>query len=80
MRIPNVDVYVIDSNAKLLSKDIINEFRGRGDELHMNPLSFAEFMSVYEGNKYDGWKEYLLYRIVQCIDEMYKCNRSVESN
>ena len=61
MRIPNVDVYVTGSNAKFLSKDIITEFRGRGDELHMNPLSFAEFMSVYEGNKYDGWHEYVLY-------------------
>lgn len=61
MRILNVDVYVTGSNAKFLSKDIITEFRGRGDELHMNPLSFAEFMSVYDGNKYDGWKEYVLY-------------------
>ena len=61
MRISNVDVYVTGSNAKFLSKDIITEFRGRGDELHMNPLSFAEFMSVYEGNKYDGWHEYVLY-------------------
>ena len=61
MRIPNVDVYVTGSNAKFLSKDIITEFRGRGDELRMNPLSFAEFMSVYEGNKYDGWKEYVFY-------------------
>ena len=61
MRIPNVDVYVTGINAKFLSKDIITEFRGRGDELHMNPLSFAEFMSVYDGNKYDGWNEYVLY-------------------
>ena len=61
MRLPNVDVYVTGSNAKFLSKDIITEFRGRGDELHMSPLSFAEFMSVYDGNKYDGWKEYVLY-------------------
>lgn len=61
IRIPNVDVYVTGSNAKFLSKDIITEFRGRGDELHMNPLSFAEFMSVYDGNKYDGWNEYVLY-------------------
>lgn len=61
MRISNVDVYVTGSNAKFLSKDIITEFRGRGDELHMNPLSFSEFMSVYNGNKYDGWKEYVLY-------------------
>lgn len=61
MRMPNVDVYVTGSNAKFLSKDIITEFRGRGDELHMSPLSFREFMSVYDGNKYDGWNEYVLY-------------------
>ncbi len=61
MRLPNADVYVTGSNARFLSRDIITEFRGRGDELHMEPLSFAEFMSVYEGNKYDGWNEYLLY-------------------
>ena len=61
MRISNVDVYVTGSNAKFLSKDIITEFRGRGDELHMAPLSFDEFMSIYDGNKYDGWNEYMLY-------------------
>lgn len=61
MRIKNADVYVTGSNAKFLSKDIITEFRGRGDELHINPLSYAEFMSEYGGNKYDGWNEYVLY-------------------
>lgn len=61
MRIKNVDVYVTGSNAKFLSKDIITEFRGRGDELHIHPLSFSEFMAEYEGNKYDGWNEYVLY-------------------
>ena len=61
MRMQNVDVYVTGSNAKFLSKDIITEFRGRRDELHIAPLSFAEFMSVYSGNKYDGWNEYVLY-------------------
>ncbi|MCM1271777.1 MAG: ATP-binding protein [Ruminococcus flavefaciens] len=61
MRIKNADVYVTGSNAKFLSKDIITEFRGRGDEIHINPLSFAEFMSEYNGNKYDGWNEYVLY-------------------
>ena len=61
MRIPNVDVYVTGSNARFLSKDIITEFRGRGDELHMQPLTFAEFMSAYDNNPYDGWKEYILY-------------------
>lgn len=61
MRMKNVDVYVTGSNARFLSKDIITEFRGRGDELHIQPLSFVEFMSVYDGNKYDGWNEYVLY-------------------
>lgn len=61
MRMPNVDVYVTGSNAKFLSKDIITEFRGRGDELRMYPLSFREFMSNFNGNKYDGWNEYVLY-------------------
>ncbi len=57
----NVDVYVTGSNAKFLSKDIITEFRGRGDEVHMYPLTFAEFMSVYEGEKADGWRDYVVY-------------------
>lgn len=61
MRISNVDVYVTGSNARFLSKDIITEFRGRGDELHIHPLSFAEFMSVHDSSKYDGWNEYVLY-------------------
>lgn len=61
MRLKNVDVYVTGSNARFLSRDIITEFRGRGDEVLMHPLSFAEFMSVYKGNKYDGWNEYVLY-------------------
>ena len=57
----NVDIYVTGSNARFLSKDVITEFRGRGDEVHMYPLSFAEFMSVYSGSKQDGWNEYMLY-------------------
>ena len=57
----NMDVFVTGSNAKLLSKDIATEFAGRGDEVHMYPLSFAEFMSVYEGDKYMGLSEYMLY-------------------
>lgn len=60
-RMKNVDVYVTESNARFLSKDVITEFRGRGDEVHMYPLSFAEFMSVYPGTKQDGWNEYMLY-------------------
>ena len=61
LHIPNADVYVTGSNAKFLSKDIITEFRGRGYQIHVSPLSFAEFMSVYEGYREDGWNEYLLY-------------------
>lgn len=61
IRMENVDVYVTGSNARFLSKDVITEFRGRGDEIHMFPLSFSEFMSVYPGTKQDGWNEYMLY-------------------
>ncbi len=61
IRMKNVDVYVTGSNAHFLSKDVITEFRGRGDEIHMYPLSFSEFMSVYSGEKLDGWNEYILY-------------------
>ena len=57
----NVDVYVTGSNAKFLSKDIITEFRGRGDEIRMYPLSFAEYMSAYSGDKQSGWRDYVLY-------------------
>ena len=60
-RLPNTDINVTGSNAKFLSKDIITEFRGRGDEVHMYPLSFSEFMSVYDGDKRDGWNEYMVY-------------------
>ena len=61
LHIPNADLYVTGSNAKFLSKDIITEFRGRGYQIHVSPLSFAEFMSIYEGDREDGWNEYLLY-------------------
>ncbi len=61
LRKSNMDVYVTGSNAKFLSSDIITEFAGRGDEIHMFPLSFSEFMSVYAGDKYDGLAEFMLY-------------------
>ena len=61
LRKDNMDIYVTGSNAKLLSKDIATEFAGRGDEIHLYPLSFAEFMSVYHGDKYEGLSEYMLY-------------------
>lgn len=61
LHIPNADVYVTGSNAKFLSKDIITEFRGRGYQIHIAPLSFSEFMSVYQGSQESGWVEYLQY-------------------
>ena len=61
LRKDNMDVFVTGSNAKFLSKDIISEFAGRGDEIHMYPLSFAEFMTVYNSDKYMGLSEYMLY-------------------
>lgn len=61
LHIPNADVYVTGSNAKFLSKDIITEFRGRGYQIHISPLSFSEFMSVFQGSKEEGWTEYLQY-------------------
>lgn len=61
IRMENMDVYVTGSNARFLSKDVITEFRGRGDEVRVYPLSFAEFMSVYPGSKRDGFDEYMLY-------------------
>lgn len=61
IRMKNVDIYVTGGNAHFLSKDVITEFRGRGDEVHMYPLSFAEFMSVYSETKENGWREYVVY-------------------
>ena len=55
------DVYVTGSNSRFLSSDLVTEFRGRGDEIHVWPLSFKEFMTVYDGSKEDGWAEYRLY-------------------
>lgn len=55
------DVYVTGSNSRFLSSDVVTEFRGRGDEIHVWPLSFAEFMSVYESSKEEGWAEYLMF-------------------
>lgn len=55
------DVYVTGSNSRFLSSDLVTEFRGRGDEIHVWPLSFKEFMTVYDASKEDGWAEYRLY-------------------
>ena len=61
LRKDNMDVFVTGSNAKFLSSDIITEFAGRGDEIHMYPLSFSEYMSVFNGDKYEGLAQYMLY-------------------
>lgn len=61
LRISNIDIYVTGSNSKFLSSDIVTEFRGRGEEIRVYPLSYSEFMSVYNGDKLDGWAEYVTY-------------------
>lgn len=61
LKMPNVDIYVTGSNAKFLSKDIVTEFRGRGFEVKMHPLSFSEYMSAYQGSVQAGFNEYMLY-------------------
>ena len=55
LRMSNIDVYVTGSNSKFLSSDIVTEFRGRGDEIRIYPLSFAEFYSAYDGDYDDAW-------------------------
>ena len=78
LRNENMDVYVTGSNAKFLSRDIVTEFAGRGDEIHMSPLCFSEFMSVYKGDKYEGLSQYMLYGgiplVVLLEDEVDKTN------
>ena len=61
LKINNIDIYVTGSNSKFLSTDIITEFRGRGEEIRIYPLSYYEFMSIYKGDKLDGWVEYITY-------------------
>ena len=61
LHIRNADIYVTGSNSKFLSKDVITEFIGRGDEIHIYPLTFKEFMEAYDGDMYRGWAEYVVY-------------------
>lgn len=61
LHIRNADIYVTGSNSKFLSSDLITEFRGRGDEIHVYPLSFAEFVSVYNGTLDEAWDDYFTY-------------------
>lgn len=76
LHIKNTDVFVTGSNAKFLSKDIITEFRGRGDQIHIYPLSFKEFYSAYQGDKNKALREYMLYGglpyILKCSNEQQK--------
>ena len=67
----NMDVYVTGSNSKFLSSDVLTEFRGRGDEVHIYPLSFSEFMSVYDGSVEHAWQEYINYGGLPQICEMH---------
>ncbi len=76
LRINNIDVYVTGSNSKFLSSDIVTEFRGRGDEIRIYPLSFAEFYAAYDGDYDDAWDEYMIYgglpQVVQFSTERQK--------
>lgn len=70
LHISNVDIYVTGSNSKFLSKDVITEFRGRGEEIHVFPLTFKEFMQVYDGDMYRGFADYIVYGGLPLISTM----------
>ena len=76
LRISNIDVYVTGSNSKFLSSDVVTEFRGRGDEIRIYPLSFSEFYAAYDGDYDDAWNEYLIYgglpQVIQFSTERQK--------
>ena len=76
LHIGNLDVYVTGSNSKFLSSDIITEFRGRGDEVRIHPLSFSEFYSAFNGTKEEAWEQYIVYgglpRILSFKNEVEK--------
>lgn len=78
LRKPNLDVYVTGSNSKFLSSDIITEFRGRGDEIKVYPLSFSEFMSVYSGNEISGLNEYINYGGLPLITTFKSTEEKIE--
>ena len=61
LHIKNLDIYVTGSNSRFLSSDVLTEFRGRGDEIHVYPLTFQEAMQNYKGDIYHGWAEYVTY-------------------
>lgn len=61
LRNHNIDIYVTGSNSRFLSTDVMTEFRGRGDEIHVLPFSFSEYMQAFDGDIYHGWAEYVTY-------------------
>ena len=78
LHISNLDIYVTGSNSKFLSKDIITEFRGRGDEIHVFPLTFKEYMQGYSGDIYHGFADYIMYGGLPLILSMKTEEQKVE--
>lgn len=78
LRINNIDIYVTGSNSKFLSSDIITEFRGRGEEIRVYPLSYSEFMSVFDGDKLDGWVQYTTYGGLPLVVSMKTDERKMD--
>ena len=78
LHISNLDIYVTGSNSKFLSKDIITEFRGRGDEIHVFPLTFKEYMQSYNGDTYHGFADYIMYGGLPLILSMKTEEQKVE--
>lgn len=77
LRNDNMDIYVTGSNSKFLSSDILTEFEGRGDEIHILPLSFSEFYSVYSGTKEEAFDEYMVYGGLPAITSMFTDEQKV---
>lgn len=78
LRINNIDVYVTGSNSKFLSKDIITEFRGRGDEIHIYPLTFYEFYTAFGGAYDEAWDEYLNYGGLPSLIDMKSTSQKMD--
>ena len=78
LHIPNLDIYVTGSNSRFLSKDIITEFRGRGDEIHVFPLTFKEYMQGYSGDAYRGFADYIMYGGLPLVLSMKTEEQKVE--
>lgn len=78
LKVENADVYVTGSNSRFLSKDVITEFRGRGDEIRIAPLSFSEFMSVYDGSREDAMSDYMTYGGLPMVATLTSHERKAE--